>query len=48
MTGWPQQGKTGNLVINFSKQGRRREFKEFNKNMGKHIEFRKGREMNNF
>ena len=29
-------GKTGNLVINFSRQAKNREFKKFNKNTRKH------------
>ena len=32
--------ETGNFVINFSRQGKRREFKQFNKNR----EFGQGRE----
>ena len=36
--------KTGNLVVNFSRQGKHGEFKEFNKTQGKHREFGQGRE----
>ena len=30
VTGWPQHRETGNLAVNFSRQGKHREFSKFN------------------